>query len=165
MYIDKPRTEQSEIESEANQFAAAFLLPAEAFKRDMKVVRKLDDFVQLKSKWKVSIGAMLLRARQLGIITSEKYTTFIKSYSYRKYRNGEPLDDQLPIFKPTLFKRGLELLFENGYSLDEFEKTLAREGLALPLSTIEELLCLGEGFFDKYRPKEIPIIIKLDKRT
>lgn len=161
-YVDKSRTEQNEIESEANNFAAAFLLPAEPFKKDMIFVRKLDDFISLKAKWKVSIGAMLLRARQLEIISPEQYTKYIKYYSYRNYRKGEPLDDQIPIFKPTLFKRCLELLFENGYSIEQFQKDLSIRGLSLPLATIEDLLCLGKHFFDKYLP-QAPITIKFPK--
>ena len=158
-YIELSKTEQNQLEIEANLFASAFLLPSEEFSKDMKNVYKLEDFVPLKSKWYVSIGAMMIRAKQLGILSNDQYLRLIKRYSYYQYRNGEPLDDEIKIFQPILFKRSLELLFENGFTLEQFEYDLSEAGLALKLDQIEELLCLNKGFFDKYRNEStVPVI-------
>lgn len=132
-------------------------MPKDEFIEDMKSVRSLNDFVRLKQKWFVSIGAMLIRAKQLGIITNDEYLKYIKNYSYHRYRKNEPLDNVIQIYKPSLFKFSLEMLFENGYTVEEFEQDLSERGLGLPLNQIEELLCLDEGFFDKYNNKR-PII-------
>lgn len=156
-YSELSKSEQNQLENEANLFASAFLLPKDEFIEDMKSVRSLNDFVRLKQKWFVSIGAMLIRAKQLGIITNDEYLKYIKNYSYHRYRKNEPLDNVIQIYKPSLFKFSLEMLFENGYTVEEFEQDLSERGLGLPLNQIEELLCLDEGFFDKYNNKR-PII-------
>lgn len=156
-YSELSKSEQNQLENEANLFASAFLLPKDEFIEDMKSVRSLNDFVRLKQKWFVSIGAMLIRAKQLGIITNDEYLRYIKNYSYHRYRKNEPLDNVIQIYKPSLFKFSLEMLFENGYTVEEFEQDLSERGLGLPLNQIEELLCLDEGFFDKYNNKR-PII-------
>lgn len=156
-YSELSKSEQNQLENEANLFASAFLLPKDEFIEDMKFVRSLNDFVRLKQKWFVSIGAMLIRAKQLGIITNDEYLRYIKNYSYHRYRKNEPLDNVIQIYKPSLFKFSLEMLFENGYTVEEFEQDLSERGLGLPLNQIEELLCLDEGFFDKYNNKR-PII-------
>ena len=80
-YMEKTKTEQTQVEKQANEFAAAFLLPRDEFVKDVKGIRTLDDFIKLKSKWFVSIGAMMLRARDLHCITSEDYLKLIKNYS------------------------------------------------------------------------------------
>ena len=152
-YSELSKSEQNQLENEANLFASAFLLPKDEFIEDMKSVRSLNDFVRLKQKWFVSIGAMLIRAKQLGIITNDEYLRYIKNYSYHRYRKNEPLDNVIQIYKPSLFKFSLEMLFENGYTVEEFEQDLSERGLGLPLNQIEELLCLDEGFFDKYNNK------------
>ncbi len=156
-YSELSKSEQNQLENEANLFASAFLLPKDEFIEDMKSVRSLNDFVRLKQKWFVSIGAMLIRAKQLGIITNDEYLKYIKNYSYHRYRKNEPLDNVIQIYKPSLFKFSLEMLFENGYTVEELEQDLSERGLGLPLNQIEELLCLDEGFFDKYNNKR-PII-------
>lgn len=156
-YSELSKSEQNQLENEANLFASAFLLPKDEFIEDMKSVKSLNDFVRLKQKWFVSIGAMLIRAKQLGIITNDEYLKYIKNYSYHRYRKNEPLDNVIQIYKPSLFKFSLEMLFENGYTVEEFEQDLSERGLGLPLNQIEELLCLDEGFFDKYNNKR-PII-------
>ena len=61
-------------EKEANEFAAAFLLPEQSFAQDVSLdPQKLDYYIQLKRRWKVSIAAMLYRSCDLGIITQGQY--------------------------------------------------------------------------------------------
>ena len=61
-------------EKEANEFAAAFLLPEKEFGREVALdAQNLDYYVQLKRKWKVSIAAMLYRSCSLNIITQNQY--------------------------------------------------------------------------------------------
>ncbi len=160
-YSELSKSEQNRLENEANLFASAFLLPRDEFINDMKTVKYLNDFVKLKQKWFVSIGAMLIRAKQLGIISNDEYLRYIKNYSYHKYRKNEPLDNIIQVYQPSLFKYSLEMLFENGYTIDEFENDLSVHGIGLPLNQIEELLCLGYGFFDKYDKNRPVIKIKM----
>lgn len=162
-YSSLSKTEQNQLENEANLFASAFLLPREQFKIDAEGAHNLNNFVDLKKKWFVSMGAMMIRAKQLGIITNETYLKLIKNYSYHNFKSGEPLDNEIPIVKPSVFKVGLELLFENGLTLDDFQNQLVNKGLSLSLNTIEDLLCLGTGFFDKYRQEDDGVVIQFKK--
>lgn len=164
-YVEKTKSEQNAIERQANQFASAFLLPSKDFYYDVRNISYLNDFIWLKRKWNVSIGAMMMRARELDCISSEKYLKFVKIYSYRGYRKKEPLDDEVGTYKPTLFKKSLELLFENGMSVENFEKEMESRGLALPLDTIEEVLGLDVGFFSKYQSKNDCIIINFKNKS
>ena len=49
-------------ESDANQFASAFLLPKEACLKDLQYPTVLNEYLRLKEKWHVSIAMMIRRA-------------------------------------------------------------------------------------------------------
>lgn len=158
-YMEKTKLEQAVIEKEANDFAAAFLMPRDRFLEDLKYVRNLDSFVNLKHKWYVSIGAMMIRAKELKHITEQEYLRLIKNYSYRQYRLQEPLDDVFTTYRPQLFKQSFELLFKNGYSLEKFKNELIESGLAISIEQIEDILGIEPGFFKKYDTETDRIII------
>lgn len=159
-YLELSKPEQNQLENEANIFASSFLLPKESFVKDVTSVRSIQDLIPLKSKWFVSIGAMMIRAKQLHVFTEETYLRFIKNYSYHRYKQKEPLDDQIPILKPALFQSCIEILFENGVSLEQFQSDLSYSGIGLDLKYIENLLSLEDGFFDKYKETSKNVIIK-----
>lgn len=99
------------IESEANAFASAFLMPRDEILRDLQDV-SLPALERLKPKWGTSIGAMVHRAKDLGLITSEKYTLLCADISSRGWRGRrpEPLEDQVPAINRTLAKKCFLLL-------------------------------------------------------
>jgi Zn-dependent peptidase ImmA (M78 family)/transcriptional regulator with XRE-family HTH domain len=103
-----------EIESQANLFAAAFLLPAETFSRDV-VDTSILGFKRLKPKWNVSIQAMIYRARTLDLITEETFERHFRNMSARGWRKAksEPLDEIIPPVNRSLGKNSLELLENN----------------------------------------------------
>lgn len=142
--LDELTNEQIKtMEDEANQFAAAFLLPKNAFYEDLKNPTDLREYITLKRKWNVSIAAMLIRAKVLGRITLRDYQSLMKSMSYRKWRTCEPLDDQLKVSVPTLFSSSLEVLFENKIMTPKtFMNQLSQFGLAMRAEDVEKLLAL-----------------------
>ena len=156
------REQYKEREREANQFAAAFLLPEEQFIKDVSLYpSKLEYYIQLKRKWKVSIAAMLYRACTLEIITSNQYQYLVKLYHSKNYRKNEPLDDILKTVKPSLLKDAVEMLITNNYfTADEFVDELANYGLAMDYKEVETLLNLEPGFL-KPEDKEYSAIVKL----
>jgi Zn-dependent peptidase ImmA (M78 family) len=101
------------IEAEADRFASAFLLPHQSFPNEVYTA-KLDAFVELKKRWRVSIQAMIYRCRDLELIDDMQFTNLYKQISYRKWRTREPLDDprQIPLEAPRLLRRAIELLLE-----------------------------------------------------
>ncbi|WP_374371627.1 helix-turn-helix domain-containing protein [Dongia sp.] len=136
------------IESEANRFAGAFLLPKATFPNEIYTT-KLDAFVPLKERWKVSIQAMVYRCKDLDIIDDDQALNLYKQISFRKWRRREPLDNpnSISIEQPRLLRRALELIFESGRKApDEIA-----DDLSLSPKWIEAFCNLPEGTL---RPKE-----------
>jgi len=126
------------IESEANRFAGAFLLPRKSFPNEVYSPRA-EGFVDLKARWKVAIQAMIYRCKDLGLFDDRQVTNLYKQISYKKWRTVEPLDkgaNAISMEEPLLLKRVAELVFNSGkYSEDEF-----RSDVALSDTVLEKLL-------------------------
>ncbi|NEZ47946.1 ImmA/IrrE family metallo-endopeptidase [Clostridium niameyense] len=102
----------NKIEEQADLFAGEFLLPYDEFDNDV-VSTSIEQFIMLKNKWKVSIQCMIKRCEQLNILTDNQLR-YIKSQMTRKrYWRKEPLDDEIEIEQPYLFKQIFQLLIEN----------------------------------------------------
>lgn len=149
------------IEDQANEFAAAFLMPKEAFLKDLIMPNNIVSYVALKEKWHVSISAMLIRARSLQVIDMKQYQSLMKAMSYRQWRTREPLDDKLVVPNPTLFTSAIEILFENNIMTPQsFMYNLSQHGLAMNSYDVEQLLSLEEGML-KYDVEPIVNIKKI----
>ena len=135
-------------EREANDFAAAFLLPEETFRKDAeRGPQTITYYKQLKKKWKVSIAAMIRRSEKLGIISTDDYQNLIRVMQRRGLRKGEPLDDTLITASPALLKTSvIMLLQENVFSAAEFMDELSKSyGLSINATEVEYLLDLPTG--------------------
>ena len=147
--IDELSKEEFKIrERQANDFAAAFLLPEETFKYDaMQGPPSLLFYKQLKKKWKVSIAAMIRRAEKLGVLTTEEYQILIRTMQRRGQRKEEPLDDILITASPALLKTAvIMLLQENVFTPTQFMDELsASYGLSINPIEVEFLLDLPSG--------------------
>lgn len=134
------------LENEANQFAAAFLLPSDSFSKDLIYPNKLDFYIELKKKWKVSISAMIVRAYQLKIINYNQYQYLMRHISKNGWRTKEPLDNIIQIPKPTVLRKAIELLLSNGVLTgDMLMQQLTRNGISIFKSEVEQLLGLDSG--------------------
>jgi Zn-dependent peptidase ImmA (M78 family) len=156
-----------EKENEAHDFAGAFLLPAEDFIKDLvQYDLRLDTFIPLKRKWHVSIGAMIIRAKKLGVIDSITYTRLMKSYSARGWRTSEPLDNQITIESPILGQKAIDVLLENDvFSVSELFEELSKNGVSLNAGFVEEALCLEKGTLSVERSDHIqPLEVVLKKK-
>ena len=135
-------------EREANEFAAAFLMPEETFRKDAEGGRQtITYYKQLKKKWKVSIAAMIRRAEKLGILSTEEYQNLIRIMQRRGLRKEEPLDDTLITASPALLKTSvIMLLQENVFDPAEFMDELSDSyGLSINATEVEYLLGLPSG--------------------
>jgi Zn-dependent peptidase ImmA (M78 family) len=102
-----------EIEREANDFAASFLLPKDAFAKDISVAPvDFDNYKHLKKKWKVSISAMTVRAYKIGVISYNQYNYLQRQISQNNRRRQEPLDELLKPGVPLAMKKAVELLLK-----------------------------------------------------
>ncbi|HEC2146984.1 TPA: ImmA/IrrE family metallo-endopeptidase, partial [Staphylococcus delphini] len=107
------KEEYKEMEKEANEFASAFLLPKESFSNDLRnITINIDNLLTLKSKWNVSIAAMIERGHQLGIINIHEKSRLYRYMSYHNLRNPEPLDKETPCSEPLALSQSIELLID-----------------------------------------------------
>lgn len=140
------------LEVQAFRFASAFLLPASAFMAELWAPT-LDAFVSLKRRWRVSIGVMINRCRELELISDAETKNLWIAYTRRGYRRQEVLDTELgPPAPLRLLRRSLEMLVEHCIkSVDQI-----RVELALPEKEVEQLCGLRPGYFEE--PATPPII-------
>ncbi|EZH64726.1 transcriptional regulator [Bacillaceae bacterium JMAK1] len=124
------KDEYKTMENEANKFASTFLLPEESFGNELrtKIADEIDTYYNLKRKWNVSMAAMIMRARDLNIISADQETKLYKQLHYRRWRNPEPFDLETKVTLPVAFKQSLELLID--------ENIL--QGHEIPLKIAEE---------------------------
>lgn len=140
---DKDKTKKHRlIERQAFRFASAFLMPADSFRADVWMTA-LDPLLSLKERWKVSVGAMIKRCDDLGLIDESHARRLWISYN-RRWKKIEPLDERIPVETPQLIKRCFDLLIESRI------KTKAEILYDLPYSQrdIETLMNLPNGYLN-----------------
>ncbi|GAT67832.1 XRE family transcriptional regulator [Planomonospora sphaerica] len=89
------------VEAEANEFAAEFLMPIEVIRpqlRNLKIGRLHD----LKREWGVSMQAIVERSYSAGLIGANERSNMYKAFSARGWRIKEPLSDELTPEHPAL---------------------------------------------------------------
>lgn len=137
----KKKENFDEIERQAFLFASAFLMPAEEFISEVYSLSP-EALCTLKGRWKVSIAAMMMRFKNLGIIGEDRAEMFWRHYSFRGWRKGEPLDNVLPPEKPRLLRRSIKLLVDSGVR----SKENLLEDFALSGCDVETLCGLSPGY-------------------
>ena len=124
--------EGDDIEAQANDFASAFLMPADDIVSQFQPI-SLPHLAQLKLYWKVSIQAMIVRSFKLRIITERQYRSLNEQISKLGYRKHEP--NQFPSEEPELLKRMLNVF------IGDFDYTLAELGqlLHMPIDELQQI--------------------------
>lgn len=114
------------IEEEANEFASEFLMPEDDIRRDFngeKIDLRL--LAMLKPRWKVSMQALLMRARSLKYLSDNQNTYLWMNFSRFGYKRREPPHLDIPVEPPKLFKSIVDLHYnELDYSQEELMDTL-----------------------------------------
>jgi Zn-dependent peptidase ImmA (M78 family)/DNA-binding XRE family transcriptional regulator len=133
------------IEDQAHRFAGAFILPCASFGEDLYGVN-LDNLLALKLKWKISIAAMVMRARQCGLLSEDTERRIWINISRRGWRKNEPYDDSMPIEEPRMLRAAIDLILtEGGQTPDEIV-----DQIGLPERDIEVLCGLSQGYFAEF---------------
>lgn len=150
----------TELERQANLFASAFLLPAETFAAEV-AMPSLETFLAMKPRWKASVGAMVFRAKQLGIISEEYGTRLWKNYSARGWRRGEPGDDKIVFEETRLMSRAIKMLLEEG----GFDQARIVSEVGLFPADIERLCGLPENYLRTSENKVVPLRLRATKES
>lgn len=160
---DISRDEFNVREWQANYFASALLLPKETFTRSVSAYpTNVDYYKSLKRKWKVSMQAMMYRARQLDIITDNQFQYMMRIVSKNGWRTKEPGDVPGQL-RDTIFQGAIDLLFDGEYvTVDELLNVIAEYGVDLFQEDLENLMCLKTGTLDQ-KSKIVPFLsVKTD---
>ena len=122
------------IESEADQFAAEFLMPEEDIKNELPARADWPVLIKLKVKWHVSIASLIVRAKTLEVMDERAYVQAWKALAARGWRKREP-GDLGPPENPILLQRALQVATETGVTLEALTR---RAGL--PEDDIRDIL-------------------------
>ncbi len=123
------------VERQAQRFAAAFLMPADVIAHELPRRMSWPAYFDLKVRWRVSLQALLYRARTLGVLSPDAYQRAQIHLSRNWGRDAEPIDLGLPE-RPTLLLRALDLMETK---LGVTKDIIARE-TRLPSGLLDELL-------------------------
>ncbi len=80
-----------EVEQQAHAFAAEFLMPATDIRGQLPTRADWPTLFKLKQYWQVSLAALLMRAKTLGVMDDAAYLTGVKAASARGWRRTEPV--------------------------------------------------------------------------
>ncbi|MDP4272694.1 MAG: XRE family transcriptional regulator [Bacteroidota bacterium] len=117
--IDNFRNE----EEEANSFSSEFNMPYLECRNDI-INLKYNDLGKLKSYWKLSKAAIIVRAKQLKLITEEKYKYLMIELGRRGERKHESGLD-VDIDEPTLIPQMIKIFKNNlNYNTEEISAIL-----------------------------------------
>jgi Zn-dependent peptidase ImmA (M78 family)/transcriptional regulator with XRE-family HTH domain len=136
-------------EDQANHFAAAFLMPKSDVLAVLPRVYYLDQIVQAKKRWKVSVAALNFRLHKLGITSDWKYRDFCIQISQNGYNVHEPFEIERE--RSIVWQKVMRTLWG--------EKTTQRDiarALDLPESEVNTLIfgILHGGENEKPDPKQ-----------
>lgn len=131
------------IEKQANRFASAFLMPSEAFSKEV-IGTSLEFFKALKRRWGIAIAAMAYRSKDLKLISESQYSYIFRQMNAKKIRKVEPLDDFFPVSRPEVLGQAIKMLVENGVC----GRSEIEERLSLNASDIESLIGVEAGYLD-----------------
>jgi len=112
-----PTGDLNAMEREANAFAGRLLLPEEGFLREVNLPLTLTGLAEMKSRWGVSMQAIVEHAYSLGLINSSQRKYVYRKLSAKGWRRNEPV--AIPREKPRLLTRMAGALFGMGYSIDK----------------------------------------------
>jgi Zn-dependent peptidase ImmA (M78 family) len=123
------------IEKQANQFAAEFLLPEAAIREEIVPPVTLTSLAHLKPRWKVSIQALVMRARELRIISEYQYRYLFEQLSAYGWRTREPSNLDVAVERPRFIHQVAEMIY--GRPLD-YQQMAA--DLLVPVALLKEII-------------------------
>jgi Zn-dependent peptidase ImmA (M78 family)/DNA-binding XRE family transcriptional regulator len=121
-----------EAEEQANQFASAFLIPEAQVRAKLPRVHALNQLVEAKKYWGVSVAALNYRLHKLGITTEWQYRTFCIQITDR-FGQSEP--QGLERERSAILEKVFQALRAEG-----MPKQRIADSLSLPVAELESLV-------------------------
>lgn len=113
-------------ERQADEFASELLMPTDEIREDLAglTTRDFPRLVELKTKWRVSVGALVKKAHTLNIISDRQFKEFRIRMAQMGWNVSEPV--QLPPETPRLVS---SLIEQRRHELGENDDAIARAAL------------------------------------
>jgi Zn-dependent peptidase ImmA (M78 family)/DNA-binding XRE family transcriptional regulator len=131
LHVGKSRFEVDD--SEADDFAAEFLMPEEVIRREIVPPVTISSLAALKPRWGVSIQALAVRAKSLGLVTERQYRYLFEQISAMGWRKAEPVP--IMVERPRALRQMAEIKY--GDPIDY--NALAAE-VCIEVATAKEML-------------------------
>lgn len=122
-----------EAEAQADQFASSLLMPSNDVHATLPRVHTLNQVIEAKKRWGVSVMALIVRLARLGIITDWQYRSFSIQATERGYRKAEPFG--LVREKSVIWQKVLTALWN-----ERTTKQHIAEDLHVPADELENFL-------------------------
>jgi len=111
---------RGDIEKQANEFAAEFLMPSAEIRREVTNLT-IEKAARLKQRWRVSMSAIIYNAHAIGCITDRRKTSLYKVLRSMMHGYQEPI--VIPREEPLLLRQLMELHRKAlGYSDRDFRE-------------------------------------------
>ncbi len=109
-------------EREADAFSSAFLFPSISFIKECPRYWNIQQYIDLKRRWRISLKALIYKAHQQGFLTASGNKRANIDLS-RNFGVNEP--NEWDLSKPSLLKQALEVAHQEGISLDDIADAVA----------------------------------------
>ena len=101
------------MEDEANAFASALLMPAREIRPYLSSPLTIQKLAALKPVWRVSMQALLYRAKVLGAITANQSQYLWRQISSLGYKRSEPPELDFPAEEPDVLPEMIRMHLED----------------------------------------------------
>lgn len=138
---------------QADLFAAAFLLPATSFPKDIRST-SVASLEPVKIKWGAAMSTIIKRCETLDILTENQLNYLKRQMTIKKYWYKEPLDDVLKVESPEILNSALSLLIENRLVT---KQSFAQE-IGVGARDLSAILSVPDDYFDGYIERTKPAL-------
>lgn len=114
-----------EIETAADQFASEFLMPEQGIRDELPSPVTLTSLWPLKKRWGVSVQSLVIRCRELGVISTRRTQQMFKALSQRGQRLREPPHLDIRAEKPRALRKMIEIIYGNPPDARKFARDFA----------------------------------------
>jgi Zn-dependent peptidase ImmA (M78 family)/DNA-binding XRE family transcriptional regulator len=111
-----------DLENQADNFSSCFLMPKTSVFQQIPRFITLQSIIELKSKWSVSAVSLIVRLKQLQIITEWQYRSLMVEASAKGFRKNEPFPIERE--KSLVIDKIFTILKEDGMKIAELAEKI-----------------------------------------
>lgn len=111
-----------EVEDEANRFASSFLMPKDGVLFSVSRTPTVQDLLEMRRYWRVSVAAMAYRAHAVGLLSEWHYREAMVEISKRGWRTEEP--DGIPREQSQVLQKVLVAMHDENIKRSDVARAL-----------------------------------------